>query len=342
MAVQRVKLADVAAMSGVSLTSASMALADNPRVAESTRERVRAAAAQLGYVPHAAAAALRSQRPDAIAVVVPHDAQHVFSHPVFSQMLEGIITVANEQDISPILSTARSAEDESSAYSRILRSRLASGVIVAAASTVDQNVLRTVEAGHPLVLIGRDPEHPGLTTVGVDDFGGAFAAVDHLIARHGARRIAHVSGPLHHRSAQDKRDGYLAALRAAGLDLNLRLQVEGDYTELSGTRAAETLLPFLSDCDAIFFANDQMAVAAMEFLHAQGIDVPRDIRVVGYDDHPALQWYRPGLTTVHTDMVRVGAQAMRSLLALLDGSAPDRAAPTEYPTELVVRGTCGC
>ena len=116
MAGNRIKLSDVARLSGVSMTSASMALADNPRVADSTKERVREAAAQLGYVPHFAASALRSQRADSIAVVVPHDTQHVFSHPYFIDMLEGVLTVSNENDISTILSTARNASDETSAY----------------------------------------------------------------------------------------------------------------------------------------------------------------------------------------------------------------------------------
>ena len=131
MAGDRIKLADVARLSGVSMTSASMALSDSPRVAKSTRERVHQAAAQLGYVPHFAASALRSSRADSIAVVVPHDTRHVFSHPYFIDLLEGVLNVSNENDISMILSTAQTASDESSAYSRILRGRRASGVIVA-------------------------------------------------------------------------------------------------------------------------------------------------------------------------------------------------------------------
>jgi DNA-binding LacI/PurR family transcriptional regulator len=340
MATPRTTLADVARLSGVSMTSASMALSDSPRVAAATKTRVRDAARQLGYVPHFAASSLRSQRVDAIAVVVPHDAQHVFSHPIFIDILEGVLTKANEHDISPILSTARTASDESSAYSRILRGRMASGVIVAAASTTDQNVAAIADAGYPVVVVGRSPKQPGIVTVGIDDEGGARTAVRHLIKVHDARRIGHVSGPLNHQSAIDKRVGYVQALSDAGLELNPRLQFEGDYTEESGTAAARALLPEIGNCDAVFFANDQMAVAAMEFFANKGVAVPRQLRVVGYDDHPALRHSHPALTTVRADMVEVGMQSMTKLLQLLAGETD--VTNLELPTELVVRRSCGC
>jgi DNA-binding LacI/PurR family transcriptional regulator len=340
MAASRTTLADVARLSGVSKTSASMALADSPRVAADTKDRVRKAARQLGYVPHFAASSLRSQRVDAIAVVVPHDTQHVFSHPIFIDLLEGVLTKANDNDLSPILSTARNASDESSAYSRILRGRMASGVIVAAASTTDENVTAMASAGYPVVVVGRAPKQPGLVTVGVDDIGGAHQAVDHLIKVHGARRIGHVSGPLNHQSAIDKQIGYIRALSDAGLEINPRLQFEGDYTEPSGVDAARALLPEIANCDAIFFANDQMAVAAMEHFAANGVTAPDQLRVVGYDDHPMLRHSRPALTTVSADMVEVGVQSMNKLLQLMAGDTDLDC--LELPTQLVVRESCGC
>lgn len=336
----RVKLADVARLSGVSITSASMALSDSPRVADATKIRVRRAAQQLGYVPHFAASSLRSHRPDSIAVVVPHDTAHVFSHPYFIDVLEGVMVTANEHDVATILSTARTAHDESSAYSRILRGRMAAGVIVAAASITDTHAAVLADAGHPVVVIGRSPQRQDIVTVGPDDAGGADAVVSHLIQMHGARRIGHVSGPLNHQSSIDKRAGYIAALSRAGLDVNPRLQFEGDYTEESGRAAALALLESLDDCDALFFSNDQMAVGALPVFEEHGIRVPDDLGIVGYDDHPVVRLARPGLTTVRTDMVRAGTEAMERLLALIDGR-PD-VGSLELPTSVVVRDSCGC
>lgn len=337
---QRVTLADVARLAGVSKTSASMALADSSRVASETKLAVRKAAAELGYVPHFAASALRTQRADAIAVVLPHVAQHVFSHPVFIDLLEGISTAANELDLSVVLSTARSAADESSAYSRITRGRRAAGVIVAAASVHDPNPGQVHDAGYPAVVVGRMPRTSGIARVGIDDIGGAVAVVEHLIEVHGARRIGHVSGPLDHQSSIDKRDGYVRALTEAGLTLDPRLFFEGNYEEASGQEAARAMLPYLQKGDAVFFANDQMAIGAIEEWRAAGLSVPDDVRVVSYDNHPMSRFATPPLTTVDADMVGVGAKALELLNRQIHGES--NLAPIEFPTQLIVRASCGC
>lgn len=338
--IARVTLADVARLAGVSKTSASMALADSTRVARDTKIAVRKAASELGYVPHFAASALRTQRADAVAVVLPHVAQHVFSHPVFIDLLEGISIAANELDLSVVLSTARSAEDESSAYSRITRGRRAAGVIVAAASVHDPNPTEVHEAGYPVVVVGRMPRATGIASVGIDDVGGAVAVVRHLIEVHGATRIGHVSGPLDHQSSIDKRDGYVRALAEAGLTLDPRLFYEGDYEEASGHRAAVAMAPHLKTGDAVFFANDQMAIGAIAAWRAAGLSIPRDVRVAAYDNHPMSRLATPPLTTVDADMIGVGARALAQLNRLIHGES--NLPPIEFPTHLIVRESCGC
>ena len=335
----RVTLADVARLAGVSKTSASMALAGSSRVARETKEVVRRAAAELKYVPHFAASALRTQRADAIAVVLPHVAQHVFSHPVFIELLEGISTAANDLDLSVVLSTARSAKDESSAYSRITRGRQAAGVIVAAASVHDPNPRQIDEAGYPIVVVGR-PRMGSVASVGIDDIGGAIAVTKHLIETHGLKRIGHVSGPLDHQSAIDKRDGYVRAMKDAGLTIDPRLSFEGNYEESSGHDAARALRPHLQPGDGVFFANDQMAIGAMEEWRDAGLRVPEDVRVVSYDNHPMARHATPPLTTVGADMIGVGAKALHQLLRLIEGAG--ELPHVEFPTELIVRESCGC
>jgi DNA-binding LacI/PurR family transcriptional regulator len=336
----RVTLADVARLAGVSKTSASMALADSPRVASETKVRVRRAAAELTYVPHFAASALRSQRADTVAVVVPHVSQHVFSHPVFIDLLEGISTAANELDLSVLLSTARSPEDESSAYSRIIRGRQAAGVVVAAASIHDLHPAEIQKAGYPVVVVGRVPRSREVVSVGIDDIGGARAVTRHLVEVHGSTRIGHVSGPLDHQSSIDKRDGYVGVLADAGLSIDPRLFFEGNYEESSGREAALALLPHLRQGDAIFFANDQMAIGAIEEWRRAGLRIPDDVRIVSYDNHPMSRHASPPLTTVEADMVAVGEHALRQLHRMISGET--NLAPIEYPTRLIVRCSCGC
>ena len=341
MTERRQSLGDVARLAGVSLTTASVALSGSPGVAADTRRRVEQAAEQLGYVPDSAGRALRSRRAGALAVVVPHSTRHFFSHPVLVDLLEGVTSVANEHDLITILSTSATEEDEETAYNRVTRGRRADGLIVFAAATTDIHAAQLARAGYPVMFVGRAPLMPDVRSVGLDDVGGAYAVTQHLIEVHGARRIAHISGPLRHQSAVDKRDGYVAALRDAGLTINPRLQIEGDYTEQSGWKAAHELLPHLSTFEAVFCANDQMAMGALQVLQEAGAWGPGGVYLVGYDDHPLSRFVRPALTTVSADLVNVGREASARLLRVMGGEDV-RPLHASLPTQILIRGSCGC
>jgi DNA-binding LacI/PurR family transcriptional regulator len=339
--VGRCTLKDVAHLAGVSVTSASMALAGNPRVSAATKDAVRVAAMKLGYVPHSAGRALRSRRVSAIAVVLPHSSQHVFSHPTLTALLDGIVSVAADNDLSTILSTSRTEEDEASAYRRFMNRREADGVIVASAAVADANVIGLARSGYPIVIVGRAPHVARATAVSLDDCHGGQAATRHLLEAHGARRIAHISGPLGHQSAQDKLTGYRNALMASAIAPEPALEVEGDYSDESGSRAVEDLVRRGTPFEAIFAANDQMALGAREALQAIGLSVPGDVLLVGYDDIPLARYVEPALTSVQGDMAGVGSLAALRLLELIGGRLPDQPV-TLLPTELVVRNSCGC
>jgi DNA-binding LacI/PurR family transcriptional regulator len=333
-------LRDVARLAGVSVATASMALADKARVSESTKQAVREAAAALSYVPNSSGRALRAQRVGAIAVVVPHTSHHVFTHPVFMDLLEGVTAVANEHELTTILSTAPAEDDEAPAYLRILRGRQADGVIVASASVHDANVDR-LASEYPVTLVGRRPHRPSLHCVGIDDVGGSHAATAHLLDVHGHRRLAHIAGPLDHQSAIDKHEGFRAALAGAGIAYDPALVLESDYSQEGGYAAAVRLLDGDRAPDAIVAANDQMAFGAIEAMRERGLDAPGDIAVVGYDDIGLARVMQPQLTSVRADLVEVGRLAAERLLELVGG---DRPAPVqrELPTTVVIRSSCGC
>jgi DNA-binding LacI/PurR family transcriptional regulator len=335
--VRRSTLKDVARLAGVSPATASMAISGSPRVSETTKAAVREAALRLGYVPHAAGRALRSQRVGAIAVVLPHSSEHVFSHPTLTTLLEGIVSVAAENDLSTVLSTSRTEQDEASAYRRLMQGRQVDGVIVASASVADANVIELARSSYPLVVVGRLPHLPQVTTVCLDDRHGGEVATQHLLQVHGTRRIAHISGPLGHQSAQDKLAGYRAALVAAAIAPDPALEVEGDYSDGGGYEAVESLLRAGTPFEAIFAANDQMALGATDALRAHGLAVP----LVGYDDIPLARYTSPALTSVQGDMAAVGALAARRLLSLVDGHAVPETVKF-LPTGLMVRRSCGC
>jgi DNA-binding LacI/PurR family transcriptional regulator len=333
-------LRDVARLAGVAPSTASIALAGSERVSPATRDAVLRAAAQLNYIPNSQGRALRSRRAGALALVIPHTSHHVFTHPVFMDLLEGITAAANKRELTTILSTGDEGDDGTPAYLRIMQARRADGVIVASASANDENVDRLVASGYPVTVIGRRPQRPTLHCVGIDDIDGARQATDHLISVHGHRRVAHISGPLEHQSAVDKLEGYRSALGKAGIAFAEELLVESDYTQEGGYEACLTLLS-AAPPEAIFAANDQMALGAVEAARERGYTVPGDLAIVGFDDIDLARVMQPGLTTVSGDLVMVGRLAAERLISLLDGQQP---APVqrELPTSLVVRASCGC
>jgi DNA-binding LacI/PurR family transcriptional regulator len=284
---------------------------------------------------------LRSRRVSAIGVVLPHSSQHVFSHPTLTSLLDGIVSVAADHDLSTILSTSRTEEDEASAYRRFMQGREADGVVVAAAAVADANVIELARSGYPIVIVGRAPHLTQATTVSLDDCHGGEVATRHLLREHDARRIVHISGPLRHQSAQDKLTGYRNALMAEAIAPDPALEVEGDYSDESGARAVEQLVQQGTDFEAIFAANDQMALGARQALETIGLAVPRDVLLVGYDDIPLARYLEPALTSVQGDMVGVGSVAALRLLELIGGHTSVEPV-TMLPTDLVVRKSCGC
>jgi DNA-binding LacI/PurR family transcriptional regulator len=334
-----VTLKDVAAAVGISQSAVSMALADHSRISQATKDAVRSAAAELGYVPNSAGRALRAGRSTSIAVVVPNTGQHVFGHPYFMHLLVGVTAEANARDVALMISTNPDETHGVAAYERVLRSQAASGAIVASASITDPNVNRMIDAALPVVLIGRFPHLPQAVSVGVDDIAGATAITRHLVEEHGLTRIAHISGPLNHQTAVDRYEGFSTALAESGRPCTHTLAV-GDFSEESGRTAARQVLDSMADVQAIFAANDEMAYGALLEIRDRGLRVPEDIALAGYDDFGVSRLTTPGITTVRMPAEDLGRRAAALLFELVHGTTPDPL-HTVLPFEIVIRESCG-
>jgi DNA-binding LacI/PurR family transcriptional regulator len=336
----RVTIHEVARAAGVSIATVSLALADNPAVAAGTKERVRDAAARLSYSPSAVGRALRARRTNAVALVVPHSGQHVFSHLYFMDVLAGVSEVVNAAGMTMVLSTAPAEDEEEAAYLKILRSQQVDGIILASAALHDQYIPRLRASGYPFVFLGRYPLDESVAAIGVADQEGARAAVAHLLG-HGHTRIAHISGPLAHLSAADRLAGYRAALAGAGVTPRPEYCLEGDYSEEAGRQAMGALLRLPEPPTALFAANDETAIGAFAALREAGREPGADFPVVGFDDVVLARLIAPPLTTVHQPMRALGVAAAELLLRLVDAPAP-LIMQRELPVELVIRASCGC
>jgi LacI family transcriptional regulator len=213
---------------------------------------------------------------------------------------------------------------------------LLDGVIVTATRTGDPLIPRLLESQVPLVVQGRH-EDPKVSYIDVDNVTGATTAVSHLL-RLGYQRLATITGPPDNTAAQDRKQGYLDALRNRGRPVDEALIVSGDFTQVSGYEAMQRLLPHKPD--AVFVGSDTMAMGALRAIRRAGLVVPDDIALVGFDDLPQATIVDPPLTTVRQPTQRVGALAVKTLVDMLQ-NGPDLPRRLILPTELVIRESCG-
>ncbi len=253
----RPTLEEVAARAGVGRGTASRVINGSPRVSAQTREAVEAAVAELGYVPNRAARALAGNRTDAIALVVPESETRFFAEPYFSDIVRGVGAALADTEMQLLLTLAGN-DRERRRLAQYLTAHRVDGVLLVSVHADDPLPDLLEQLGMPSVISGRRHAAETLPSVDSDNFEGARAAVDHLIAR-GRRSIATITGRLDVYGAQRRLDGYRKAVAAAGLDPDERLIAPADFSEEGGARAMRELLERRPDVDAVFAASDVMA-----------------------------------------------------------------------------------
>lgn len=316
---------DVARRAGVSVASVSRALNGRESVHSATREKVMAAVDALGYVPHAAARSLSLAQSHAIGVVVP-----ALHGEFFSELLRGMDTAATEAGYQLLLSTLKPDVEVNRATLRSMRGRV-DGLIVmdpqVDAASLDKLLPHGVSA--VLVICAGSGGRP---SIGINNRAGAAAIADHLLAI-GKRRIAHIMGPDGNIDARERFEGFSAALHHSSTHATL-VTVPGDFMEEAGARAVTRLIESDQPFDAIFAANDMMALGAIQELRLRGIAIPQEVAVAGFDDIPLARFM--GLTTASVHMAELGEKAVQLLVDQFN--QPDiQPADLRLMPELVIR-----
>ncbi|MCS7178173.1 MAG: LacI family DNA-binding transcriptional regulator [Anaerolineae bacterium] len=336
-------LEEVAKLAGVSRSTVSRVINQQPNVRPEVRERVWEVIRQTGYQPHAAARSLATRRTRVIGLVIPQAVTTLFTDPYFPIFMRGVADACNAHNYHLMLSlfSHRRAQgaptSQDALYQQILRSRYLDGVVVSSATLDDPVFHHLLEDGVPFVIAGRYP-HERANYVDVDNVVGARMAVEHLL-RLGHERIATITGPLNMFAAQDRLEGYRQALTARGIPIDEHLIVEGDFTEQGGQAAMKRLLPYRPT--AVFAASDMMAIGALKALREDGLRVPEDIALVGFDDVPLASMVDPALTTVRQPIEQLGSMAVELLISLLENPQRETVHRVVLPTELVIRASCG-
>lgn len=323
---RRPRLSDVAAEVGLSPASVSLVLRGAPGPSAETRERVLAAADRLGYRPDRAASLLASRRSGTLGVVL--DIRSTYHAELVEQLLE----IAERRGHDLVLGARSPSRDERRAVESLVDSRCEALVLLGS----DAPAARLAELGRqlPVVAVGRRLPGTGVDVVRVPDDEGAREQVQHLIGL-GHREIVHVDGG-RGSIAADRRKGYRAAMRAAGLTDRV---LPGGHGEADGARAAATLLDGPADLPtAVAVFNDRCAVGLLDALSRAGTGVPGTVSVAGYDDSPLSRLAHVDLTTVSQDVPGTAEHVLDLVAERLDG---DRTAAREVvlAPRLVVRGT---
>jgi len=333
-------LKEVAKRAAVSTATVSRVLSNTSYVSKETRARVLEAVEALGYTPNLAARALSKGRTYIIGVVFPYNYDLLFYDPFVLTIVQGIETVCTQRGYSLLLNTPRIPIAQSEQFQRLMRSGYLDGVITM--ETIPSDPISTLVArhGYPCVAIGSQTEQKCPNTVDVDDYGGAREIAAYLIGL-GHRDFGVVGvDPAQLTSAIRRLMGYRAAFTDAGLDFDHVPQVHGAFSVQSGYEAASRLLRISPKRPtAILCMNDRMAMGVIQRLIAEGLRVPDDVTVVGFDDIPGAEYFTPPLTTVRQPAHALGASAMQMLFGLMDSkeSFEREFPPVIFKPELVIR-----
>lgn len=319
----------------MSAATVSRVLSAPERVSEAARERVHEAVRQTGYTINQAARSLRMRAARTILAALPN-----IGNPFYSTILETVIRQATARGYS-VLVTSRLGDDPARWLSDYLLSNRADGLLLFDGS-LDTSTLHDLagESGPlPLVAAYDELPDPQVNSVITDNRQAAIRAVRHLIDL-GHRRIGHVSGAARNQSPNERLVGFREAMAAAGLPIRPEWVVEGDFSMPSGVAAAKALAALPELPTAVFCGNDEMSIGLIATLRTFGIECPRDISVIGFDDIAVAQHFAPPLTTMRQPREEIGAMATDALIDILEGDSPtDGPVHIVLTSELVVRAS---
>jgi LacI family transcriptional regulator, galactose operon repressor len=337
---------DVAERASVSIATVSRVYRNPDTVREQTRIRVLAAARELGYVPSGNARGLASRSTGVLGLCFPDyadpeidpDSDMDFDQALYAdEITRGMERAARRHGYALLIAASLAGGPESLVAS--VAGRVDGFAVLA--RTVATEDLELMSRRLPVVMIAGPREIDHLDHLEVANLDGEFELTTHLIADHGLRRLAFVGGGEDSPDAAARFAGFQQALRAAGLPVPAEPDARGDFTQAGGREATRTLLERGVQPQAMVFANDQMAVGALEVLERGGVRVPGDVAVTGFDGIPLGRVVRPSLTTVTQPMRRLGETAVDLLVERL--ADPDREPRSEMlAVTQTRRASCGC
>jgi DNA-binding LacI/PurR family transcriptional regulator len=330
MAKERITSVEVALAAGVSQSAVSRTFTPGASVSENTRKKVLKAAKALGYRPNAIARSLITSKSRIIAVVIAY-----FDNQFYPDLLGELSSRLHAQGYQILLFSGFLDRDSDDLLSQILQYQV-DGIILLSSSLSSEISAECASLGVPVVLVNRTTAQDDVSSVTSDNFRGGELVANFLLAG-GHKRFAYISGTPNSSTNRDREAGFLRRLRAQGIkDVE---KVRGNYSWQGAAEGARQLLSSKKRPDAIFCANDHMALSVMDVARYEfGLQIPRDLSVVGYDDAGAARWSSYNLTTVEQPVKEMAAAAAQIMLSQISQEVTSPV-HTIVPSALVIRSS---
>jgi len=332
-----VNIHEIAKRSGFSIATVSRVMNKQRPVKDQTRNKILQIAREMNYRPHPIARSLSRKQTDTIGVILPE-----LVGEFFMDIISGIDEVAHRYNRFILISSSYSQRNVIETSLEFMNSGRVDGVILMAPG-LQQEITEIYKVSRrPVVFLNCYPVAENVVSFSINNFQGATSIVEHLI-EHGYKKIGMIKGPEDNVDAQDRFKGFKTTLKRNKIEFDSSYLISGDFSIKSGFYGFSRLMSQRDKPEAIFTANDMMAIGAYEAAAHFGLKIPEDIAVVGFDDIFLSRLLIPRLTTVHVPIIELGSKAMQYLLNMIDGTVNRKQAyREELTTGLVIGGSCGC
>ncbi len=326
---------EVAQKAGVSIATVSRVFNNSDLVTRATVDHVRKIAQELRYFPNASARSLSRKQNETFGMILPD----MFGE-FFSELIRGADKTAQKNSYNLLLSSSHNDQKELVQALNVMKGRVDGLIIMSPlidADTLNNNLPKSL----PVILLHCIVQDDSFDSIVIDNYSSAYQIVNHLI-QHGHKRIAIIKGAHGNYESEERLRGYRDALLQANCQVDPLLELDGEFSEESAYEAIKTMLTRKPLPTAVFASNDSMAIGALKALHDEGIAIPGDIALAGFDDIPVSRYVKPALSTVHVPIYKMGVLAIEKLMTNVRDKNGQQKETIVFPTELVLRESCGC
>lgn len=334
----KITIHDISKALNIDSSTVSRALNNSPRVSEKTRDKIQKKASELGYQRNSLASNLRTNRTNTIGVIIPRIARHFFA-----TVIAGIEETAYESGYNVVICQSLESHNREKKIMSSLSSNRVDGILISTSmETTDYKHIKSyLDNNNPVVFIDRPcKEFQNCSSISIDNFQASYDATT-LLIKNGRKHIAHFSGPQNIGLYRNRKEGYIQALKDNAIEVRENYIFESMLTEEDGILCAKKMMT-LKEFDALYAANDTSAISAIQYLKQQGVNVPNDIAVIGFNNDPISEVIEPSLTTVNQPGFEMGKIATSILINQIKNKLENRIDESkELIPELIIRESSG-